>query len=72
MTTGTVKWWDDARGYGFVRHEDGSEFFVHHTEIQAAGFRFLDEGDRVQFLPALGPRGLFARQVRKLERVAAA
>ena len=49
MTTGTVKWFNDAKGYGFIRCEDGTEVFVHHSAIQSSGFRSLSEGQEVTF-----------------------
>ena len=49
MTNGVVKWFDDRKGYGFIEREDGDDVFVHHSGINAAGFKSLNEGDRVAF-----------------------
>lgn len=66
METGTVKWFNDAKGFGFIARENGPEVFVHHTAIQAEGFRSLNEGDRVEFTVEQGPKGLKAANVRRL------
>ena len=60
---GTVKWFNDAKGYGFISRENGPDVFVHHTAIVAEGFRTLAEGDRVSFELADGPKGPQARNV---------
>ena len=65
METGTVKWFNDAKGFGFITREGGSDVFVHHTAIQSEGFRSLAEGDRVQFDVVQGPKGAQAANVRK-------
>lgn len=65
---GTVKWFDDVKGFGFIEPEDGSEdCFVHHSEIQATGFRSLKEGDKVEFDRTENPKGPAAENVRKVE-----
>lgn len=60
---GTVKWFNDAKGYGFISRENGPDVFVHHTAIVAEGFRTLNEGDRVAFEVGDGPKGPQARNV---------
>jgi len=64
--TGTVKWFNGSKGYGFISREDGDDVFVHHSAIQAEGYRSLEEGQRVEFLVERGPKGLQATQVVKL------
>ena len=65
MATGTVKWFNDAKGYGFISQEGGEDVFVHHTAIQMDGFRTLKEGEKVEFDVVQGPKGLQAANVRK-------
>jgi cold shock protein len=65
MAQGTVKWFNDSKGYGFISQEGGEDVFVHHTAIQMDGFRSLTEGDKVEFEVAQGPKGLQAQNVRK-------
>lgn len=61
---GTVKWFNNAKGYGFLQTEEGGEdVFVHHTAILAEGFRTLNQGERVNFEVITGPKGLQARNV---------
>lgn len=60
---GTVKWFNNSKGYGFITAEDGQEVFVHHSEIKAEGYRTLDEGARVEFELKQGPKGLAAANV---------
>ena len=69
METGTVKWFNDAKGFGFITREGGPDVFVHHSAIQANGFRSLSEGDRVQFDVVQGPKGAQAANVRRECRV---
>lgn len=64
---GSVKWFNDSKGYGFIREESGEEFFVHHSAIQAEGFRTLAEGQVVEFEPVDGQRGRQAANVVKLD-----
>ena len=66
MAKGKVKWFNDAKGFGFIAQESGPDVFVHFTAIQAEGFRSLAEGDNVEFEVAQGPKGLQAQNVRKV------
>ena len=61
--TGIVKWFNAAKGFGFIQRENGEDVFVHFSAIQAGGYRSLDEGARVQFLVKNGPKGLQAEDV---------
>ncbi|HEX7124347.1 MAG TPA: cold shock domain-containing protein [Thermodesulfobacteriota bacterium] len=63
---GTVKWFNDAKGYGFIKREQGEDLFVHFSAIQADGFKSLAEGDRVEFEVTRGPKGLQATNVVRL------
>jgi len=65
MAQGTVKWFNDSKGYGFISQDNGEDVFVHHTAIQMDGFRSLAEGDKVEFDVTQGPKGLQAQNVRK-------
>ena len=65
MASGTVKWFNDAKGYGFITQENGPDVFVHHTEIQGSGFKSLSEGEAVEFQVTQGPKGPQASQVTK-------
>jgi CspA family cold shock protein len=66
-SSGTVKWFNDTKGYGFIKTEDGQDVFVHHSEIKADGFRSLKEGEKVQFEVNQGPKGRKATNVRVLQ-----
>ncbi len=57
MASGTVKWFNDSKGFGFITAEDGTEAFVHHGDIQAEGFKSLAEGEAVTFEMTQGPKG---------------
>jgi len=63
---GTVKWFNNEKGYGFITRENGPDVFVHHTAILAEGYRSLNEGDRVSFEVVQGQKGLQARNVVRL------
>lgn len=64
MPEGTVKWFNDAKGYGFIQGDDGADVFVHHTEIQSEGYRSLSEGARVSFEVTKGEKGPKAARVK--------
>jgi len=65
MATGTVKWFNDAKGFGFITQDDGGEdVFCHHTAIQMEGFKTLREGQKVEYEVTRGPKGLQAQNVR--------
>jgi len=64
MAQGTVKWFNNAKGYGFIQAEEGGEdVFVHHTAIVAEGYRTLNQGEKVNFEMVHGPKGLQAKNV---------
>jgi len=63
---GTVKWFNRAKGYGFIAREGGEDVFVHYSAIQENGFRNLEEGQRVEFEVEMGPKGAHAVRVVKL------
>ncbi|MFQ5687732.1 MAG: cold-shock protein [Candidatus Scalindua sp.] len=66
MPSGTVKWFNDKKGFGFISQEDGDDVFVHHTSIQSDGFRSLAEGDKVEFELVEDQKGFKASNVVKL------
>lgn len=66
MEKGSVKWFNDSKGYGFIARESGKDVFVHHTAIQGEGFKSLSEGDQVEFEVTQGPKGLQAQNVRRI------
>ena len=66
MAQGTVKWFNDAKGFGFIAQDGGEDVFVHHTAIQTEGFRSLAEGERVEFDVQNGAKGLQAANVRRI------
>jgi len=63
MAEGTVKWFSDQKGYGFIEQDDGQDLFVHHSSINAAGFKSLNEGQRVRFEIETGEKGPKAKDV---------
>lgn len=67
MATGVVKWFSDKKGYGFIKREEDSDLFVHHTGIDAEGFRSLSEGQKVSFDIAQGEKGPLATGVKVIE-----
>ena len=64
--TGTVKWFNGDKGFGFIEREDGADVFVHQSEIMTEGYRNLNEGQQVEFEITQGPKGLQASQVKPL------
>ena len=67
MASGTVKWFNDTKGFGFIQSDDGADVFVHQTAIQAEGHRTLNEGQRVEFDLVSGEKGPKAENVRASE-----
>ena len=65
MARGTVKWFNETKGYGFIAREDGNEVYVHHAEIEGSGYRTLHEGDRVEFEVRTSDKGPEAAHVVK-------
>ena len=66
MVNGTVKWFNDSKGFGFLEQEGGDDVFVHFSAIQGEGFKSLAEGDRVTFEVTRGPKGLQAANVTRV------
>lgn len=66
MAEGTVKWFNEAKGFGFIEQDNGPDVFVHFSAIQGEGFKTLNEGDRVSFDVVKGPKGPQAEKVQKL------
>lgn len=62
MQNGTVKWFSDAKGYGFIESQE-RDYFVHYKEIQCQGYKSLKQGDKVRFVPSKSPKGFTATQV---------
>ncbi len=66
MLKGTVKWFNESKGFGFIEQEEGKDVFVHYSAINGSGFKTLNEGDKVQFEIVDGPKGPAAANVTKL------
>jgi cold shock protein len=66
MNAGKVKWFNDAKGFGFIKQENQPDVFVHYSQIVGEGFRTLEEGQDVQFELKEGPKGLFAENVARI------
>ena len=66
MNTGTVKWFNEAKGFGFIAQSEGDDVFVHYSAIEGDGFKSLADGDRVSFDVTQGPKGPAAANVRKI------
>lgn len=66
MATGTVKWFNSEKGYGFISQENGPDVFVHFSAIEGSGYRNLEENDKVEFEVNQGPKGLQAANVKRL------
>ena len=64
--TGTVKWFNDSKGFGFISREVGEDVFVHHSDVEGEGFRSLQENQQVEFSVEQGPKGLRAVSVRAI------
>ncbi|QDV90973.1 putative cold shock protein A [Phycisphaerae bacterium RAS2] len=67
MPQGTVKWFNDSKGFGFIATDDGQDVFVHQSEIKMDGYRRLDEGARVEFEVTQGPKGMKATEVKLVQ-----
>jgi CspA family cold shock protein len=67
MEQGVVKWFNNDKGYGFIKRNTGEDVFCHHSSIQASGYRTLNEGERVEFDVKQGPKGLQAENVHRVE-----
>jgi CspA family cold shock protein len=68
MSTGTVKWFNDEKGFGFIKPADGGkDLFVHHSAIQMGGYKSLKEGQQVEFEVRQGPKGLQAANIRVIQ-----
>jgi CspA family cold shock protein len=72
MPTGTVKWFDSKKGFGFLLNAEGKDVFVHFSSIEGDGFRSLKDGETVEYTQEEGPKGLLAKNVRRLAAAAKA
>jgi CspA family cold shock protein len=72
MPTGTVKWFDSKKGFGFILNSEGKDVFVHFSTIEGDGFRSLKDGESVEFEQEEGPKGLLAKHVRRMAAAAKA
>lgn len=72
MATGTVKWFDAKKGFGFILGPNGKDVFVHFSSIQGDGFRSLTDGEQVEYEPITGDKGILAQQVRRITAASAA
>ena len=70
MIEGTVKWFNDSKGFGFITGENGQDVFVHHSEIKSDGYRTLEEGEKVEFEVIAGEKGPRAKNVQRLGQAA--
>ncbi len=68
MPVGTVKWFNNKKGFGFIQREEGNDIFVHHTAINMSGFKTLEEGERVEFEIEEGEKGPAAKNVIRVEK----
>ena len=66
MLQGTVKWFNESKGFGFIEQEEGKDIFVHYSAIQGNGFKTLNEGDKIEFEVVDGPKGPAAANVNKV------
>jgi CspA family cold shock protein len=66
MASGTVKWFNNAKGFGFIEREEGPDVFVHYSAIESSGYRSLEDGQKVEFEVVEGPKGLQANNVKTL------
>ena len=66
MLQGTIKWFNESKGFGFIEQEEGKDIFVHYSAIQGNGFKTLNEGDKVEFDVVDGPKGPAAANVNKV------
>lgn len=70
VTNGIVKWFNNAKGYGFIQRDEGADVFVHHTDIKMDGYRTLEEGEQVEFVLIDAEKGPRAQDVRRLNAAA--